>query len=95
MRKNKPPFVMLRKGITEHWPDMADGERILFITYLLYAQYKGPLKGWCTLHDFDLCGLLQWKRGKLLHWKKELARRGFVQSHPGKIGVFIPKYEVK
>lgn len=88
----KRGWLKLRKGLGDHWPDMADGERILFITYLLYAQYQGNKKAWCLLSDLELCNVLQWKRGKLLYAKKALTNRGFIQTTPGKQGVFIPKY---
>jgi hypothetical protein len=88
-------WLKLRKGLDDHWPDMSDGERILFIHYLLYAQYKGNKKAWCFMVDSEICSVLKWKRGKLLYAKKALVNRGFIQTTPGRPGVFIPKYDIE
>ena len=86
-------WLKVRRGLVHHWPDMTDGESILFMTYLFYAQYRGKKKGWCGLADLDVCSILAWTRNKMLYAKKQLIKRGFIKTTPGHPGVLIPKYD--
>lgn len=88
-------FIKIRYGLIEHWEDMTDGERILFVTYLMRTRFRGQYKGFCPMTDEDMAVYLSWDIRKLKRHKRALRNRKFISTTQGKPGVYIPKYDME
>jgi hypothetical protein len=76
-----------------YWPDMSDGERVLFQTFLSFAKWRGKERGWCLHPDSDIAAINRWGRTKHMKYKGLLRKRGLITTHKGKRGIFIPLYD--
>lgn len=78
--------------MVQYWPVMSDGERVLFHTYLSFAEWIGIERGRCLHPDSDIASINGWGRTKHMTYKRFLKRRGLIVTQKGKSGVFIPRY---
>ena len=76
----------------KHWHNMTNGERVLYISYLACAEYRGEKSGIAPIADMDMAVWLGWSPRQLYRYKNLLKSKGYITTAAGVRGVTITKY---